>query len=172
MELPFYDIEVLVKNPGWKKDLPEYEKICRTACTAALNSRELYQHASDTEISIMLTNNKEIQKLNKTFRKINKPTNVLSFPSENLTPSLMSNLKTSSPLVLGDIILALETIKKEAKEQGKKLENHVTHLIAHSTLHLLGYDHEKSEDAEIMEALEIRILEELGIANPYEIMDS
>ncbi len=98
-----------------------------------------------SEISFLLTDNKTIQKLNKQYRKKDKPTNVLSF-------------ETGDSKILGDIILAFETIEKEAKEQGKVFENHLTHLIIHGILHLIGYDHIKDSEAEIMEEKEKEIL--------------
>ena len=113
---------------------------------------------SEGEISIVLADNNFIQNLNHVYRGKDKPTNVLSFPQDE-------------PGLLGDVILAYETIEKEANEQEKSFEDHLTHLIVHGTLHLLGHDHEDDKEAKEMEALEIEILEKLGIKNPYEIND-
>lgn len=108
------------------------------------------------EVSIVLADNAFIQDLNKRYRHKDKPTNVLSFPQDEAG-------------LLGDVILAYETIKDEADEHNKAFEDHLTHLIIHGVLHLTGHDHENDEDAAKMEALEIQILNDLGIKNPYEL---
>ena len=102
---------------------------------------------------------KKIIKLNKTYRNVNKPTNVLSFPH------LTKNSKNEK--FLGDVIFSSETIANEAKQENKTIENHLIHLLIHSVLHLLGYDHETNNKALIMENLEIKILRNLKIDNPY-----
>ncbi len=116
----------------------------------------LEQHDIDeAEISVVLGNNIFVQELNRDYRDKDEPTNVLSFPQE-------------APM-LGDIIFAHETIIREADEQKKSFNDHLSHLVVHGTLHLLGYDHIKDEEAEEMEALEIEILKKIGIENPYRI---
>lgn len=117
------------------------------------------------EISIVFTNDKNIKKLNKQFRNINKATNVLSFPIYE--KEFFNAIETENYIVMGDIVLSLETIKKESLEQNKTFINHLTHLIIHSILHLFGYDHISDSDAEKMENLEIKILKRLNIENPY-----
>lgn len=107
----------------------------------------------ETELSVVLADDGFVQNLNRDYRDKDKPTNVLSFPQD-------------SPM-LGDVVLAYETVKREAEEQDKAFEDHVAHLLVHGVLHLLGYDHENDEDAEEMEALEVEILNGLVIANPY-----
>jgi probable rRNA maturation factor len=111
------------------------------------------------EISIVLADNDFIQSLNKTYRGKDKPTNVLSFPQDPGVEDEMINL--------GDVILAYQTVQAEAQNQKKSFDDHVAHLLVHGILHLLEYDHENEQEAEEMEALEIRILESLGIKNPY-----
>ena len=113
---------------------------------------------SKTLISISFSGDKKIMELNSCFRKKNTATNVLSFPSNN---------KFKNTLFLGDIIFSIETILREAKLDNKTVANHLTHLFIHAVLHLLGYDHEKAEDAKKMEYLEIQILSKLKIDNPY-----
>ncbi|MDK3160096.1 rRNA maturation RNase YbeY [Kamptonema cortianum] len=110
---------------------------------------------SQREVSVVLTTDEEVHTLNKTFRHQDKATNVLSFPSDEKPE-------------LGDIILAYETVLKEAKELGISTLHHTLHLIIHGFLHLLGYDHEADHEAEEMESLEIQILKTLNIQNPYE----
>ena len=110
---------------------------------------------TEIELSVVLSNDAEVQKLNKTYRHQDKPTNVLSFSSD-------------AEGELGDIILAYETVVKEAEKSRIFPLDHTTHLIIHGFLHLLGYDHESEDDALIMEAMEIHILKTLNIDNPYE----
>ena len=110
---------------------------------------------SKDEVSIVLTNDNEIQTLNKKFRNKDVATNVLSFPSDEKGE-------------LGDILLSYETVQQEAKMAGISPINHSLHLIIHGFLHLLGYDHEDEGSAHQMEALEVQILKELNISNPYE----
>lgn len=112
------------------------------------------QHNDISEFSILLTNDPKIQQLNRDFRQTDKPTNVLSFPSDTQG-------------YLGDIAIAFETIEREAIEQNKQLTHHVTHMIIHGILHLLGHDHMNDQEAEEMESLEIKILEDMGVKNPY-----
>lgn len=113
----------------------------------------------DSEVSLLFTDDSAVQKLNHQWRDKNKPTNVLSFASNEgggpVTP------------LLGDIVLARETITSEATAQNKSFEDHLTHLIIHGFLHLLGHDHETEAEAEIMETIEINALHDLGIADPY-----
>lgn len=118
------------------------------------------------ELSVTFTNDKEIQDINKNYRNTDKPTNVLSFPL--FEKEFLREYKSSPYISLGDIILSIETIERESMEQQKTFNEHLTHLIVHSILHLFGYDHIKDEDADVMENLEIQILKNLSIKNPYE----
>ena len=119
---------------------------------------DLFSKNSKTLISISFSGDKKIMELNSCFRKKNLATNVLSFPSNN---------KFNNTLFLGDIIFSIETIIKEAKRDNKTLENHLIHLFVHAILHLLGYNHDTEEQAKKMENLEIKILSNLQIDNPY-----
>ena len=109
---------------------------------------------SPMALTVLLSTDEHIQKLNHTFRGKNTPTNVLSFPDPD-------------PEYLGDIILAFETCEREAIIEGKPMPQHATHLLIHGTLHLLGYDHQNDLEAQTMEHLEIELLEKLNIPNPY-----
>lgn len=122
------------------------------------------------EISILLTNNNKIRELNKDYRQTDKATNILSFPlyDINLTKDLdISEYLLDENLILGDLILSLEYLQKEAMDQGKKTEHHLKHLLLHGLLHLVGYDHMLEKEREGMENLEIEILSKFGIENPY-----
>ena len=118
-----------------------------------------------TELSLYFTSNEQIQQINLDYRGKDKPTNVLSFESE-LPPEIRAELAYRP---LGELVFSLEVIREEAAYQGKTLIDHYTHLLVHGCLHLLGLDHETSEaDQAQMEALEIKILAQLGIADPYQ----
>lgn len=117
------------------------------------------------EIAITLSDDAEVRVLNRDWRGKDKPTNVLSFPG--LEGAMANLLPPDAPRPLGDIILAFETCRGEAADQGKSLADHTRHLVVHGVLHLLGFDHEDEAEAEEMEALETAILAGLGIADPY-----
>lgn len=130
----------------------------------ALASRAILACADDAgedwpgrEISVLLCDDAEIRTLNRQWRGFDKPTNVLSFPAPG----------EHEDMPLGDIAVAFETCEREARADGKTLDDHVTHLVVHGVLHLLGYDHETETEAEEMEDTERRILGTLGIADPY-----
>jgi probable rRNA maturation factor len=119
---------------------------------------------SPCDISVRLVDEQESHQLNLHYRQKDKPTNVLSFPSE-LPEEILAML---DQVPLGDLVVCVPVVIQEAREQHKRPEVHLAHLIVHGTLHLMGYDHETSEqDAEDMEALEIEIMKQLGFDNPY-----
>ncbi len=112
------------------------------------------------ELSIRLVDSEESAELNSTYRGKNSPTNVLSFPFDSPIPM--------EPRLLGDLVICRPVVEKEAKEQDKILHHHWAHLVVHGCLHLLGYDHVKDDEAEVMEELEKQILKTLDINNPYQ----
>ncbi len=120
---------------------------------------DLISNNPKTLISISFSGDKKVKQLNKYFKQKKSATNVLSFSS---------NYKSKDTLFLGDIIFSIETILKEAKRDNKSVENHLIHLFIHAVLHLLGYDHETEKQAKKMEDLEIKILSNLQIDNPYD----
>lgn len=138
---------------------------------------ELGYEARGFEISLLACDDARIAMLNADFRGKPAPTNVLSWPAEDRAPSadgVRPRLPQTGargmgdmPQELGDIAIAFETCAREAQDQGKTMEDHVTHLLVHGMLHLFGYDHIRPGDAGLMEATEIRILAGLGIADPY-----
>ena len=123
---------------------------------------------SDCEMGIACVDNAESHKLNLEYRQKDKPTNVLSFPSD--LPDEMAQILDTFPI--GDLVICIPVVLQEAIEQQKTPIEHFTHMLVHGTLHLMGYDHETSEeDAEEMEALEIEILNKLGFENPYTVKE-
>ncbi|WP_033075501.1 rRNA maturation RNase YbeY [Sphingopyxis sp. MWB1] len=132
---------------------------------------DLAHAAPLVEVSVRLSDDAEVQALNRNFRGKDKPTNVLSFPQ--VQDDLLESLSNSDDgeILLGDIVLARETCAREAEEKGISLVDHAVHLMVHGTLHLVGYDHQDEVSAAAMEALEVKALASLGIANPYERLD-
>ncbi len=129
----------------------------------------------NVELTVRLTDNDEVQQLNRDYRGKDKPTNILSFPFEameidpmELQMAYAGDVAELGMPFIGDLIIANQVMEDEANSQGKKLFNHYAHITVHGILHLLGYDHIEDDEAEAMESLEKRILEKLGIANPYE----
>ena len=142
---------IRIQDKRWQKALPHLRAIARKAVGSVLDLKK-------TEVSILLTDDAFIRELNKVHRGMDKPTNVLSFPMPDMGLPVWQ---------AGDMVLAYETMEKEAKEQHKTLEEHFSHLLIHSALHLLGYDHSSPKEAEEMEQLEIQKLKGLGYQNPY-----
>lgn len=150
--------EITVQRATTIKSLPTSAKLKRWARAALQNKMPT------AELTIRIVDSEEITELNHQYRNKHKPTNVLSFPFE--MPDEVDEIP-----YLGDIIICAEVIKAEAHAQQKTEEAHWAHIVIHGTLHVLGYDHEKKEDAERMEAEEIKILKTLGFDNPYRLIE-
>jgi len=155
-------IAVLVRASAWRRRLPRVAGLCRRVARAALAA--VPGVPRDAELSIVLVDDADMRQLNRDFRGRDRPTNVLSFagregPETPVVPG--------APVGLGDVVLAFETVAREACAQGKTLADHAAHLVVHGVLHLLGYDHERVRRARQMEALEIAVLAGLGIGDPY-----
>ena len=120
-----------------------------------LNGNEL-----NHEVSVLLTNDEEIRELNKKYRKIDKPTNVLSF-------SITSDTIVNELRMIGDIVISKEKILSEAKDQNKTFNDHLAHIVIHGFLHLLNFTHDSKEDSTIMENKEAELLKMIDISNPY-----
>ncbi|WP_108854658.1 rRNA maturation RNase YbeY [Albidovulum aquaemixtae] len=168
-------VDILIEEPRWQ-DLG-IERIADRAARATLDALGL--GAEGFMISLLACSDARIAELNAGFRDKPQPTNVLSWPSEERgavaaggPPAALSPGAPEMPVELGDIAIACEICEREAAEQGKTLEDHVTHLIVHGILHLLGYDHVREGDARLMEAAEIGILAKLGVTDPYETNDA
>ncbi|MGA9825037.1 MAG: rRNA maturation RNase YbeY [Methylocystis sp.] len=150
-------VDIVVNAAAWET-LPDLEDLAARAVeqSALVAGARL---AKDCELCIVFCDDAEIRGLNAQWRGQDKPTNVLSFA----TPGALA----AKPL-LGDIVIAFETVAREAREQDKSLADHASHMIIHGFLHLIGYDHETPAEAEAMEALERRVAETLGIRDPYD----
>jgi probable rRNA maturation factor len=148
-------IDVLVDSDLWTEP-GKMRSVLRRAIAQAAST----QSTSASELAIVLTNDSAIRQLNRLWRGIDAPTNVLSFPAP-------ARQATDEPAHLGDIVLAYQTIAREARAERKPLAHHVTHLAVHGYLHLIGYDHEREAEAEAMEQAERDILRRLAIPDPY-----
>ena len=147
------------------------EQLVRRAAEAAIAESAFPQLATGgrpVELSVRLVGDKEVRALNAQWRGKDKATNVLSFPLAE-AEDFQSAKFADAELLLGDIVLARGVCEAEAADKGVSVEQHATHLLVHGTLHLLGYDHHDDEEAADMEAREVRALQRLGIANPYEV---
>jgi probable rRNA maturation factor len=147
-------LDLRVADDRWQK-LKEVEQFATHVLAAAAA-----RMAEGGEVAVLLTDDAEMHALNKQWRGIDKPTDVLSFPSDG--PEI-----PGQPQYLGDIAIGYDTALRDAETMGRPFEAHMAHLLIHGFLHLLGYDHIEPEDAQVMEPLEVEILASLGWANPY-----
>lgn len=155
-------VDLIVEENAW--DELELEQIAEKACEAGADVVGL---TLPCEVSVLATGDQRITALNKEFRGNPSPTNVLSWPSEELSGPPGTDPVAPEDPEIGDIAISYQTCAREAADFGKSVHDHVTHLLLHGFLHLLGYDHVRDEDATVMESLEIKALERLGIENPY-----
>ncbi|MCR6629633.1 MAG: rRNA maturation RNase YbeY [Magnetospirillum sp.] len=162
-------VAVSAEHAAWAEMVPDAEAVVERMALAALAGADCELGDDPLEISVVLADDATVQGLNRDWRGKDKPTNVLSFAAldDDEAPRV-----PGAPLLLGDIVLAFETCRDEARALGKPLSDHLSHLVVHGVLHLLGYDHEDDEaEAEEMEALETTILAGCGIADPYAAAD-
>ncbi len=157
-------IDIATPMRQWTDILPDVEDLVRSAATAAWRASG-GGTAAAVEISVVLADDAMVRTLNRDHRGKDSPTNVLSFP---IGPA---GSMDAVPTMLGDVVLACETVIAEAAAQGKPVADHLRHLVVHGVLHLAGYDHEDDAEAERMERLETQILADLGVGDPYQYGD-
>ena len=156
-------IDVVIEDDRWASI--DLEGLAEAAVDTAL---KITKAPTGYEICVMGCSDARIAELNGDFRDKPQATNVLSWPALVIPPENAGNIPAAGPDdSLGDIAISFETCVREANEKGIPVQDHVTHLVIHGTLHLLGYDHETDHDAEIMEALEIKALASMGLKTPY-----
>lgn len=167
------DIEVKSKQWLAVKDLEHFIESVINKIIAQTLLKKYLKKNNLLQINISLVSDQQIKKINQRYRKKNKATNVLSFANldekEINLLGLEKVINNLANLVLGDVVLAYETIKNQSRLQNKDFYDHLSHLLVHALLHLLGFDHEEETQAEVMEKLEIKILKKMGIKNPYHI---
>jgi probable rRNA maturation factor len=160
-------ITVALRCAAWARTLPRVERFAAAIVEAVLADRRAGLRPAGerarAEVGVVLADDPLLRRLNREHRGRDKPTNVLSFPLERAGP----RASAGAPLLLGDVVLAFRTVRREARAQGKRFERHAAHLLVHGTLHLLGFDHERASDAREMERHEVRILARLGVPDPY-----
>ncbi|HEX9490829.1 MAG TPA: rRNA maturation RNase YbeY [Stellaceae bacterium] len=157
-------IDIAEPCTRWRERLPDVDRLCGEAARAALAGAGTA--LGPAELSIVLGDDALVQALNRQWRGHDKPTNVLSFAA------LPPTLPPGAPRLLGDVVLAFETLAAEAAAQGKPLAHHLRHLVVHGVLHLLGFDHAAAGEAERMEALEVAVLAGLGVPDPYRVTEA
>ncbi len=157
-------VHIYFDAPQWGKSKLGAKKLVTKVVEAAWSKVPNRPKGTVPEVSITLTDDAAIKVLNKDHRGKDKPTNVLSFPDWDSLEDIPAGI---GEVPVGDIIVAFETVQKEAVEQEKSLHDHFCHMITHGFLHLLGYDHMNDAEAEEMESLEVKILKTLDIPNPY-----
>ena len=150
--------DVAINADGWQSE-HSLRMLVDRVLEATLHGLEFDD--VDSELSLVFTDDANIRTINAKWRDIDKATNVLSFPAFPMQPG-----QRPGP-ILGDIVIARETVQREAQEENKSFDDHLSHLIVHGLLHLTGYDHQNDDEAEQMESLERKILASLGISDPY-----
>ena len=150
--------DVAINADGWQSE-DSLRMLVDRVLEATLHGLEFDD--VDSELSLVFTDDANIRTINAKWRHIDKATNVLSFPAFPMQPG-----QRPGP-ILGDIVIARETVQREAQEENKSFDDHLSHLIVHGLLHLTGYDHQNDDEAEQMESLERKILASLGISDPY-----
>lgn len=169
MSNPHVSIDLVVNHPAWESAPLSLEDFAQDIIGLTLSMAELPAELAgrEIEVCVVLTDDSEIHALNRDFRGMDKPTNVLSFANLDSDSAADELGLEDMPFSLGDIIIAWDTMQREAIEQHKKFEDHLSHMMVHGTLHLLGYDHMDEGEAAAMEGLEIKILEKINVENPY-----
>lgn len=169
MPLPHVHVDMVVNHDAWEETGIDLDDFAEDVIALALSMAEMPPSLKDREIEVcvVLTDDSEIHALNRDFRGMDKPTNVLSFANLDSDSAADELAMEDMPFALGDVIIAWDTMQREAIDLNRKFEDHLRHMLVHGTLHLLGYDHMNDEEAAVMEGLEIRILEKMSVENPY-----
>lgn len=154
------EIDVLVRCPRWTEALPRAAALSRRAARAAYGAER--KRVRCAEAAVVLADDAFIRPLNRNYRRQDEATNVLAFPAADV-----AGAPAAMPAMLGDVVVAFETAAREAAAEGKTLADHLSHLVVHGMLHLLGHDHQTAAAAKAMERREIDILAGLGVADPY-----
>lgn len=163
-----FTIEIAEDNNEWDSYKEINPKLFEEILGEVIKNYPNFSQVQNIELSILLSNDKRIKKLNQEFKNENSATNVLSFPDLDIDFKQIVEFKPDLDYIyLGDIAFAFETIYEEAKERNIPFLNHFKHLLVHSILHLFGYDHIKDDEAEIMQSIEVKILKRLSIPSPY-----
>jgi len=169
------NIDITIRNKDWER-INRVESLIRGIAIKLIIETEINEILKSPKckllnLDITLVNDRQIKAINCKFRNKNKATDILSFPMINCEEikniGLKHLLKKQENIFLGDIVICLETIRKDTIKSGKGFKNHLYHLLLHSILHLIGYDHINYKDAKKMEDVEISILRKFGISNPY-----
>ena len=158
---PERTIAVAVRAAAWRRALPGAVALCRRAVAAALEEAGI---PDGGEVSVVLADDRLVRRLNRDWRGKDAATNVLAFPADDANGRAPAG---HAPALLGDVVVALGTARREARAEAKRLADHLAHLVVHGTLHLLGHDHATDRQAARMESMEAAALARLGIANPY-----
>jgi len=177
-DTPQISIVVTVLTPAWRDALPDAEPLARRAARAALAvaedgvAEDGVTLPDEAEVGLVLADDATLGRLNRQYRGVEGPTNVLSFATSEGATSEGAVSGDSAPesnglLLLGDVVLAYETVRRESEEQGKRFSDHLCHLVVHGVLHQLGYKHGGEAQAAAMERLEIAALADLGVSDPY-----
>jgi probable rRNA maturation factor len=168
-------VDVVERSPLWRERIADLDALCAETARATFAASPLPSPPPQPdegkaeilcELSIVLADDMLLRELNGKWRGIDKPTNVLAFAAES------GETPADAPRLLGDVVIAFETVAREAEAQGKPLAHHLRHLIVHGVLHLLGWDHEEQAEAERMEALEVAILRHLEVPDPYRVREA
>lgn len=161
-------VDVEVVDGAWLSDLPGADDVVERACTRTL---QVACSGEAVTVTVVMADDRMLADLNGRWRHIDRPTDVLSFPSDERSPGTRLRRPAGSPpgndIALGDIVIARETVVDDACRRATALTDHLSHIAVHGTLHLLGYDHETDADAGVMEDMERAVLKTLGIPDPY-----
>lgn len=155
------DVQVLIRAGAWKKVLPRVAKTCLVAARAAYAQR---RRRAAAEVSVLLAGDAFVRSLNRNYRGQDKATNVLAFAAQEGDGP---GPQPGATVMLGDVVVAYGTAAREAAREGKSLNDHLSHLVVHGVLHLMGHDHDTERKARAMERLETKVLAGIGIADPY-----